>query len=149
MPNPLPWTGYTPQKAEKGNIQITTPSTSLDMFCSCSVSKDFFLVGFLLTTFREFHFGIPTGHRPAVSGDRDGPSSALPGSLARRQDHKASAAWPTGRGLGLWRLPLSGPQDLTGKAFKNQGWPGQVQRAVRWRESRGFRLRPLRNAGLF
>ena len=68
--------------------------------------------------------------------------------LVRKQDHKASAAWPTGRSVGWLRLPLSAPPDLTGKAFRSLGWPGQVQRAEQWREGGGFRLQPLRNVGL-
>lgn len=125
------------------------PSTSLDVVYCCSVPKGLFRVGFLLTTFREFYFGIPTRKRTVVSGDRDGPSPALPGKPVRRQDHKASAVGRATRSLGWWRLRPSGPQDPTGKASRSQGWPGRVQRAPQWREGRGFLLRPLRNQGLF
>lgn len=70
-------------------------------------------------------------------------------NLVRRQDHKASAAWPTGRSLEWLKLPLSTPENLTGKAFRSHGWPGQVQRAEQCREGRGFILPSLRSLVLF
>ena len=70
-------------------------------------------------------------------------------NLVRRQDHKASVAWPIGRSLDWLRLPLSAPENLTAKAFRSQGWPGQVQGAEQWREGRGFSLPSLRSLVLF
>ena len=106
--------------------------------------------GVLVDNTQGIHLGIPTRDRDGGGRKQGGgPSPALPGNLVRRQDHKASAAWPNGRSWGWPRLSPSAPEDLTGKVFRSQGWPGRVQRAARWREGTGFCLRPLRNLVLF
>lgn len=106
--------------------------------------------GVLVDNIQGIHLGIPTRDRDGGGRKQGGgPSPALPGNLVRRQDHKASAAWPNGRSWGWPRLSPSAPEDLTGKVFRSQGWPGRVQRAARWREGTGFCLRPLRNLVLF
>ena len=92
----------------------------------------------------------PPETRMVVAGSR---KMALPfpcsprESLVRR--HKPSAAWPIGKNLGWPRLPLPAPEDLEGKAFRSQGWSGQVQRAEQCREGRGFMLPSLRSLVLF
>ena len=83
-----------------------------------------------------------------VAGGRGGPPPCSPReSLVRR--HKPSAAWPIGKNLGWPRLPLPASEDLEGKAFRSQGWSGQVQRAEQCREGRGFMLPSLRSLVLF
>ena len=92
----------------------------------------------------------PPETRMVVAGSR---KMALPllsqKNVVRRQDHKASAAWPTGRNLDWLKLPLSTPENLTGKALRSQGWPGQVQRAEQCRKGRGLILPSLRSLVLF
>ena len=66
-------------------------------------------------------------------------------SLVRRQDDKASVAWSIERSLDWLRRPPSTPEDLIGKAFRSQGWPGQMQGAEQWRKGREFILLPLQS----
>ena len=121
---------------------------SRDVVFSCSVPKGFFLVGFSLTAFREFHLGIPTRDRVCCGRRQGWPSPCSPReSLVRR--HKVSAAWPIGKNLGWPRLSLPAHEDLEGKAFRSHGWSGQVQRAEQCREGRGFILSSLRSLVLF
>ena len=90
----------------------------------------------------------PPETRMVVAGSR---KMALPllsqKNVVRR--HKPSAAWPIGKNLGWPRLPLPAPEDLEGKAFRSQGWSGQVQRAEQCREGRGLILPSLRSLVLF
>ena len=117
---------------------------------SCSVHRDLFLVGFLLTTFREFQLASSRGTGMVVAGGR---GMVLPllsqESLVRKQDHKASVAWSIERSLNWLRLPPSTPENLTGKAFRSQGRSGQVQGAEQWRKGKEFILPPLRSLVFF
>ena len=86
-------------------------------------------MGFLLTTFREFHLGIPTRDRDSGRKQEDGPPLPLPEKPGKEAGHEASTAWSVERSMDGPSLPPSNPENLIGKAFRSQGWPGQVQRA--------------------